>query len=457
MKFNLPDKDVFVIDATANPPAQLAGAAGFYAGVGTILFNMAVNPASGMVYVSNTDARNERRFEGPGIFAAAFGGTTVQGRLHQARITVLDGSNVLPRHLNKHIDYDVRPAPAGVKDASLAIPLQMAVTSDGGTLYVAAFGSGVVGVFDTAQLEADTFTPSAADHIAVSGGGPGGLLLDESRDRLYVFTRFDDGVSVVDTVTRSEIGHVPLYDPEPASVVLGRPFLYDAYDTSSNGEASCAGCHVFGDFDSLAWDLGDPDNDVLNNPLPVKLGSLASSGTFFDFHPMKGPMTTQSLRGLANHGSMHWRGDRTGGNDPGGDPFDANAAFNKFNVAFPGLLGRDSQLSAAEMQAFTDFALQITYPPNPIRSLDNSLTASQQAGKNFMTGSRRADGLPAGGGTGLQLRRLPRPRSRRGPLRHRRSGELRERAADHQDRPAAQHVPEGRHVRHAGRRLLQQR
>ncbi len=28
---------------------------------------------------------------------------------------------------------------------------------------------------------------------------------------------------------------------------------------------------------------------------------------------------------------------------------------------------------------FADFILEVTYPPNPIRSLDNSLTASQQA------------------------------------------------------------------------------
>jgi hypothetical protein len=34
------------------------------------------------------------------------------------------------------------------------------------------------------------------------------------------------------------------------------------------------------------------------------------------------------------------------------------------------------------------------YPPNPIRNLDSSLTSAQQAGRNFMTGSRRADGLP---------------------------------------------------------------
>lgn len=33
------------------------------------------------------------------------------------------------------------------------------------------------------------------------------------------------------------------------------------------------------------------------------------------------------------------------------------------------------------MEAFTDFNLQATYPPNPIRALDNSLTATQDAGR----------------------------------------------------------------------------
>jgi hypothetical protein len=35
------------------------------------------------------------------------------------------------------------------------------------------------------------------------------------------------------------------------------------------------------------------------------------------------------------------------------------------------------------MQAYTDFILQVTYPPNPIRNLDNSLTSDQQAGRDF--------------------------------------------------------------------------
>jgi hypothetical protein len=41
-----------------------------------------------------------------------------------------------------------------------------------------------------------------------------------------------------------------------------------------------------------------------------------------------GPMTTQSLRDMAGQGPMHWRGDRTGGNDPGRSALDEDAAFS---------------------------------------------------------------------------------------------------------------------------------
>jgi hypothetical protein len=45
------------------------------------------------------------------------------------------------------------------------------------------------------------------------------------------------------------------------------------------------------------------------------------------------------------------------------------------------------------MQKFTDFQLQVIPPPNPVRRLDNSLTAAQQRGSNFYFGSRPADGI----------------------------------------------------------------
>src|SRR5262249_47934365 len=297
------------------------------------------------------------------------------------RITVLDGANVEPRHLNKHIDYSQRPAPAGVKERSLATPVGMAVTTDGGTLYVAAFGSSALGKFSTSELESDTFVPSAASHIPLTGGGLTGVVLDEARDRAYVSPRSDTSVSVVQLSTSAEVAHLPVHTPESATVLNGRRFLYDAAFTSSNGEASCSSCHIFGDFDSLAWDLGNPDDVVIPNPLPFKIDAPDH-----EFHPLKGPMTTQSLRGMSDNGPMHWRGDRTGGNDPGGSPFDEDAAFKKFNVAFPGLVGRDTELSDADMQSFTDFALSIMYPPNPVRRLNNTLNAQQQEGHDLFVG-----------------------------------------------------------------------
>ena len=92
-------------------------------------------------------------------------------------------------------------------------------------------------------------------------------------DRLYVLTRFDNSISVDrhdDAAARSR--HVAAPQPRAADgrATAGR-FLYDAVVTSSNGEASCASCHVFGDLDQLAWDLGNPDDVVTSNPMTIKL------------------------------------------------------------------------------------------------------------------------------------------------------------------------------------------
>jgi DNA-binding beta-propeller fold protein YncE len=385
VRFSLPDKDVFVLDATANPPAQLSGSAGYFQGVGTTLFNMAVNPVSGKVYVTNTDALNDERFEGAGVLA----GHSVRGRFVRNRITVLGPAGAAPRHLDKHIDYSscCAPVPNADNAKSLAIPTGVTVSSNGQKLYVAALGSSKVGVFDTAALEADTFVPSTANQIPLTGGGPTGLVLGKHDQRLFVLTRFDNSISVVDTASKLEIAHVSMHDAEPQSVKEGRRFLYDASFSSSHGDTACASCHVFGDLDQLAWDLGDPDAATGNMPGPFAIDP-AAFGIPRTFPSAKGPMTTQSLRGMANHGPMHWRGDRTGGNDapsaqPDSGTFDEEAAFKKFNAAFTGLLGRSDVIPAADLERFTRFALQITYPPNPIRHLDNSLTADQQKGRDF--------------------------------------------------------------------------
>jgi DNA-binding beta-propeller fold protein YncE len=418
--FELPDQDVFTIDAMADPPREVAD--GAYSGVGTVLFNMIVNPVNGHVYVANTDAQNQNRFEGPGVFA----GHSVRGHLHESHITVLGRTpgSVETHHLNKHIDYShcCAPIPNAENDTSVAFPQDMALTADGNTLFVAAFGTSEVAVYDTGELENDSFVPNVANQIHVSGGGPSGLAMDEKRGHLHVLTRFDNGISTVDLDERKEVGHLRMLNPEPKHIAKGRRFLYDASFSSSHGDSACASCHVFGDFDSLAWDLGNPDADQILNTGPFRVDEtigffllrainlavqppqLLENPVNSHFRPMKGPVTTQSLRGLDNHGSMHWRGDRTGGNrailpdedagpnaQPNGGSFNEDLAFRKFNIAFTDLNGRHEFIPEADMQAFTDFILEITYPPNPIRNLDNSLTEAQQRGHDFFLNGPKSD------------------------------------------------------------------
>jgi hypothetical protein len=414
--FHLPDNDVFAVDATTLAKGTV------FDSVGTILFNMAINPASGKVYVTNIDSPNEVLFEGPGDHA----GSTVQGRLSLSRVTILDpsGPSQDVQHLNQHIDYADLHTDAGADHAainaqiqhSLATPLQPTISSDGSVIYIPAFGSAKIGVFTRTELEDPDFetnfdpTTQSSDYLALAGGGPSGLALDEVNDRLYVMTRFNNSIEVIDLGSGTTSAVHELHNPESLEITSGRPFLYSATITSGNGEASCSSCHIFGDLDGLAWNLGDPDATVSinNQPQPNPLLELADPTV--DFHPMKGPMTTQTLKGMSTHGAMHWRGDRADGffgtdpcNEPGysvanstNAPCDEVDAFKNFIVAFEGLVGKEGTVTSFEMSAFADFMLQVQLPPNPIRNLDNSLTSSQQDGSDkwFSCGAGGAECAP---------------------------------------------------------------
>jgi DNA-binding beta-propeller fold protein YncE len=396
---SLPDNDVFAFDAATLVRGNV------YSSVGTILFNMAVNPSSGKVYVTNTESPNEVRFEGPGLHGAS----TVQGNLSQTRVTVLDplGPSQDVQHLNQHINYNTLHTDAGANHTtinaqiahSLATPMLPEIHSTGSPIYIPAFGSKRIGVFTQAELEDSLFeinfdpTVESADYLTTTGGGPSGAALDETNNRLYVVTRFNNSVEVIDLVTELTTAIHTLHNPEPDAVKLGRKFLYSALDTSGNGEASCSSCHIFGDMDSLAWNLGDPDETTSTNNQPQPDPLLPGST---QFHPMKGPMTTQTLRGMSTHGAMHWRGDRSDGffgtdscTQPGYNlspsenaPCDEDQSFRNFIVAFEGLLGMEGTVTNPEMQQFADFVLEMQLPPNPVRNLDNTLTSAQAAGES---------------------------------------------------------------------------
>ena len=431
IRFHLPDHDVFSID-TDNHMVKAS-----YNHVGTTLFNLAVSPTTGEIFVTNTDANNATRFEGAGQFA----NSTVQGNIAKSQISVINPhtGTVKPRHLNRHINYEDLKGNSTVKSHSLSTPLQVAVSKDGLNLYSAVLGSNKIAVIPTSELtndnlwddEGDEFDPTKAssNYLSVEGG-PVGLLLNEGSQSLYVFTRFDNSIVHIDIANKQEKQRIAMNTTEPEDYMAGRSMLYDANRSSSNGESSCASCHIFGDPDHLSWNLGNPDASNGNNPQPFPTQNLSELGCLLvgptedscqlleiingngderSFASMKGPMGTQTLRGMQNHGHMHWRGDRSIGyfGDDTEQTLDERTSFKNFIVAFEGLLGLDIELPATvdgsgksekvvrleqDMEKFSDFMLKVALPPNPIRGLDNSLSASASIGEDFFHGDRRSDG-----------------------------------------------------------------
>jgi len=158
----------------------------------------------------------------------------------------------------------------------------MAITRNGATRYVAALGSSKIGIYNTHRLEQNTFVADQANQIP---------------------TRSDNPLTAIDTTSRREVSKFSLYNPDPVRAKNGRRFLYDARHSSAH----------------------------TRQPMPP------------EFHPMKGPTTTQGLSGMQNASPMNRRGDHTAGND---EPtvesdrsfFSEFANFQEFQAMFIDLL-----------------------------------------------------------------------------------------------------------------------
>ena len=312
VRFNLPDLDVFTIDANANPPAQIGLDAAQYAHVGTVLFNMVVNPANDKVYVSNTDAQNEVRFEGPGIL----GGSDACAATCTRRASRCSTAPTCCRAISTSTSTTaVGAEPAGTATTSLATPVGMAVSSDGTTLYVAALRLEKIGVFDTAKLENDTFTRAAATACSTSRSAAAGRAAWCSTRPTTASTCSPASTTRSRSSTpprrpRRSAHKQPLYNPEPAER-RRRPAvpLRRGLHLQQRRGVVLELPHLR----RLRQPRLGPRQPGRHRRRPIRTRSASTRSCDPDFHPMKGPMTTQSLRGMANHGPMHWRGDRTGG------------------------------------------------------------------------------------------------------------------------------------------------
>ena len=368
---NMPDNDVAEIDTTALSVTR------YFHGTGTVNFFVAVRPASDEIWIANTEALNLVRFE-PNVK-----GHIVDNRV--TRVNTIGAGTVTPFDLNPGVDYALFPNNAA-RATALAQPTALAFTPDGAAFWLSSFGTDRVAKIDAAtgavltRIETGPTTGAAAD--SRNKRGTRGLALQSANNRLYILNRISNTISIVSTASNLVLGEIATgsYDPTSATIRQGRGFLYDAR-LSGNGTQSCASCHIDGDRDELAWDLGDPAGSMQT------VTSLGGALVFF-MHPMKGPMNTQTLRGLSGMNPLHWRGDRSD--------------FTAFNPAFASLLG-GSQIAAADMIAFRDFINTIVFQPNPNQNPDRTMPSlfppgdpdagNPNAGRSVFVSENYAPGL----------------------------------------------------------------
>ncbi|MEM9065907.1 MAG: YncE family protein [Planctomycetota bacterium] len=372
--WNLLDHDLALIDTATLTPE-------YRGDLMTTSMALAVNPVNGIVSVVGTDAFNHIRFE-----------PNLNSRFISVDLAMVDPPTDGPpviRDLNPHLagiyptetskDPNFVALPVTERDKSIGDPRGIAWSADGARAYVTGMGSNNLVVINTLGDRA-----GIGDTIEV-GEGPTGVVVDDTNNRVYVLNKFEASVSVVDMSTETELSRVYYFDPTPDAIKIGRKHLYDTHKNSGTGHVSCASCHLDGRMDNLSWDLGAPNGDM--KPFNQNCIDL----TCQDWHPMKGPMTTQTLVDIIGQEPHHWRGDREG--------------IEAFNGAFEAILG-GPLLTAGEMQEFEDFLSTVIFAPNPFRNLDNSLPTDLALDGHFTTGRFAPPGQPMPNGnaeTGLIL------------------------------------------------------
>lgn len=323
--FELADKDLFAIDANNLKVIQA------FPSIGTSIFNLAEHPTNGDIWVTNMESHNQVRFE-----------PELKGRFMENRVTRISLKNPDDAHtiqLNPTENTKARERKQALAEA-IAQPTDIIFTPDGNASFVTSLGTDriaklnhdgkVISRIDLLPEYIDTTEPRVKR-------GPRSLVLSPQKSHLFVLNGLSNSISVIDLSTETVVNEIEMHDPTPDFIREGRGYLFDA-KLSAHGTVSCASCHIDGDRDGLAWDLGDPN------------GQLFRNGSSTPLHPMKGPLVTQTLKGLAGERIFHWRADRPG--------------LASFNDTFETLLGGEV-LDDDDLATFVDYMKSIHFGPSP--------------------------------------------------------------------------------------------
>jgi YVTN family beta-propeller protein len=252
-------------------------------------------------------------------------------------------------------------------DRYYSMPFGVAIAPN--TAYVSTTGADSVTAIDLRKLT--TFISgldrkragndlSAAGHFVSKridvGRSPKGVALSPDGSRLYVANRLDDSVSVIDTAANKVERVISLGGPEELTPQRrGERLFYNAR-FSFQKQFGCAGCHIEGTFDGLAWDL-EPDGfgiDIVDNK-PIE----AVDGT----EPFK------------------WNG--------GNPDLETECGIRTEKFFY-----RSQSYSTKELADLVQFIKAMPARPNRFRAANGELTPAQERGQAVFERTTRKNGTP---------------------------------------------------------------
>ena len=254
-------------------------------------------------------------------------------------------------------------------DRVFSLPYAVAISADKKFIYVSASSSDEVAVVDAAKLltlarspHSDSFATdlsASAGYVLAhipTGRNPRGLVLSSDGSKLYVASRLDDAITVIDTKKRAIAGAISLGGPTELTAERRGERLFNSGRFAFHNAFGCANCHIDLTIDGLQWDL-EPDGfgiDIVDN---------------------------RSLEDVSQTAPFKWNG---------GNP-DLETECGPRTERF---FYRSQGYNRQELEDLVAFIKAIPLRPNRYRLPNDELTPAQERGKAIFERTTKHDGTP---------------------------------------------------------------
>jgi YVTN family beta-propeller protein len=262
-------------------------------------------------------------------------------------------------------------------DRYYADPFGVAVSPDGGSVYVSSSGVDVVSVIDwasvqrTLRIENDLIGVSEDTvrlyrrHLGISseyvrariatGKNPKSMVISPDGRWLYVAERLNDTIGIIDLARDERVNDIDLGGPEIVSELRYGEYLFNHSEISFQQQLACNTCHPENHVDGLLYDIaidGGMGRNVVDN---------------------------RSMRGVALTAPFKWSGKNPSLQRQEG-PRAAQLFFRSHGFEPDGV------------EAITHFIESIPLPPNPYADTNGRLSDAQHRGKALYSRERTNTG-----------------------------------------------------------------